>query len=494
MTNIRRIISAAALTAFATMAATTLFTSCQQELAPAEDTPSAVGETVPVTLTASFEESKMNYAEEGTDLQPSWEVGDLVHAYKADGAHYTFTVKEVIDGVATLKGEASDGEFRLVFNCSGTKVSYDGQKGDKRMPAVMFSEGTISGMAGTFTFRNGGAVIGITNAKGLPAGAEIGAVTVTGENLSSGTITLGSLVTPSSLAADAKTGDAISTVALSDVTVGSGEDRALSSPVYIAVAPGAKVSGVSLNTGARTYTYTLASVKEAHVKDYLYVKSQLFKEDKGDLLDGKFSVSPTEYVQFSRGNLFCKRNGSAGSYTYDFAMENYQFDYRTRPQSMVSSLVPGPCVIDGVMGETPDNMSGFFLWDIYDKAGYGAFETSLTSGTTSGSDVLDYGKVFGSDSKWTTLTKSEFEYLTDGGPIGSPSRPNAGKLIKKATIHLSGTVDVVGYVIAPDDFTGTLAAEYTLSEWEDAEATSSLLFLPWIGSVSGNSLSSSGVF
>ena len=231
MTNIRRIISAAALTAFATMAATALFTSCQQELAPAEDTPSAVGETVPVTLTASFEESKMNYAEEGTDLQPSWEVGDLVHGYKTDGAHYTFTVKEVNDGVATLKGEASDGTFRLVFNGSGTKVSYDGQKGDKRMPAVMFSEGTISGMAGTFTFRNGGAVIGITNAKGLPAGAEIGAVTVTGENLSSGTITLGSLVTPSSLAADAKTGDAISTAALSDVTVGSGEDRALSSPI-----------------------------------------------------------------------------------------------------------------------------------------------------------------------------------------------------------------------------------------------------------------------
>lgn len=218
-----------------------------------------------------------------------------------------------------------------------------------------------------------------------------------------------------------------------------------------------------------------------------------YNEENPDLLPGVFSVSPTKYVQFSRGNLFCKRTGSAGSYTYEFAMESHQYDYRTRPLSLVSSLIAGPCVIDGVMGETPDNMSGFFLWDIYDKAGYGAFETSLTSGTTAGSDVLDYGQVFGSDSEWTTLTKSEFEYLTNGG-LFSSARPNAVNLIKKATIHLSGTVDILGYVIAPDDFTGTLAEEYTLSEWETAEESSSLVFLPWIGSVSGHSISSSGIF
>ncbi|MBQ0096869.1 MAG: fimbrillin family protein [Bacteroidales bacterium] len=211
-----------------------------------------------------------------------------------------------------------------------------------------------------------------------------------------------------------------------------------------------------------------------------------------ELLPGIFSVSPTEKVKFAKGNLFCKRDGSAGSYTYEFSMEKHQYDYRTRPKSMVASLISGPCVIDGIPGTTPDNMSGFFLWDIYDRAGYGAFETALTSGATSGSDVLDFGQVFGSDSNWTTLTRSEFEYLTDGGLSGS-ARPNAQNLIKKTTIHLPD-VDVPGYVIAPDNFTGTLAAEYTLSDWETAETTSSLVFLPWIGSASGNSISSSGIF
>ena len=200
------------------------------------------------------------------------------------------------------------------------------------------------------------------------------------------------------------------------------------------------------------------------------------------LLPGIFSVSSTKQVRFARGNLFSKRSGSAGSYTYEFAMESHQYDYRTRYQDDTKEgTASGPCVINGVAGYTPNDMSGVFLWDIYDEDGYGAFETSLTSGTKSGSDVLDFGQVFGTDTKWTTLTQSEFEYLTNGGSIGTPSRPNANNLIKKATIHLSGTVDVVGFVIAPDDFTGTLAAEYTLSDWETAEEASGLVFLPWIG-------------
>ena len=247
MTSIRRIISATALIAFATMTPITLFTFCQRQLAPVEDTPSVSGETVPVTLTASFEESKMSYAEEGTDLQPLWEVGDLVHAYKADGSHYTFAVKEVNDGVATLKGEASDGVLHLIycpgFSVGNMTVDYTAQTGEqKTMPAVMFSDGEVKDGKGEFHFRNAGAIVGISAVKGIPLSSNVTGITVSGSNLSAAKIAIsGSTLT---LTATPKADDAISVGGL-DLTLNDASGM-LSSPVFIAVPAGAVIAKVSV--------------------------------------------------------------------------------------------------------------------------------------------------------------------------------------------------------------------------------------------------------
>ena len=74
-------------------------------------------------------------------------------------------------------------------------------------------------------------------------------------------------------------------------------------------------------------------------------------------------------------------------------------------------------------------------------------------------------------SLWHTLSAAEWKYLL-GGTKGTVRE---GK--HKANVKVN---DKVGLVIAPDEFSGTIADSYTSSEWKEAEAAG-LVFLPVAG-------------
>ena len=171
-----------------------------------------------------------------------------------------------------------------------------------------------------------------------------------------------------------------------------------------------------------------------------------------DLLPGMFSVSADKYVQFSRGNLFCTRSGSEGSYTYEFGLENNQYDFRTRPG--YASVINGVYAVNG----TGANMSGHFYWDIAKaQAGkdYGAFSTTPPSGGTT-SDILDWGPALDAASHWTTLSRTEWNYLISTREVKSAT----GLGYTCQFVYFKGVdgldTGVDGLIIYPDDYDGDL--------------------------------------
>ena len=286
------------LAAIASLAMLASASSCEKEVNTTPGKSDTEPEIGLLTLKAGLSTpSKVSYSEtEDGALQPSWDLNDVVLLIGSDNKAYTLTVTKIDeDGYATLKGTAPTSGTAHLICLAGAKaeewkdnklaVEYDGQSGDYDMPSVMFAEGSIEN--GEFMFGNAGAVIGICNAKGVPAGTAITKVTLTGSNLSEAAISIeGNAL---KLEATEKADDTFSTATLSDITVTDGTTGALNTPIFIAVPAGAKVEKVTLTAGTDIYTYTLAAEKTCNANDYLYIKTKEFKTD------GPIMVGSTVY-------------------------------------------------------------------------------------------------------------------------------------------------------------------------------------------------------
>ncbi|MCQ2309497.1 MAG: hypothetical protein MJZ78_05920, partial [Bacteroidales bacterium] len=189
------------------------------------------------------------------------------------------------------------------------------------------------------------------------------------------------------------------------------------------------------------------------------------------LLPGKFSVSEAEYVQFSIGNLYCTRDTESGP--FHFAFEKNQYDFRCR-----NGVTNDNAVIDGVTTKTPSSTAGLFLWDIHHAGDFGAFETSLQSGTRTPTDVFNWGDAFGSGSGWKTLTGDEWDYLRQHS-------------MKPATVN-----GFDGLILRPDGYPAAdVLSSYgpsTNPTWDEAEAAG-LVFLPAAGYVNSAQVSSDNI-
>ena len=158
---------------------------------------------------------------------------------------------------------------------------------------------------------------------------------------------------------------------------------------------------------------------------------------------GMFSVSDTKKVYFSPGNLQATYNKSTKQYTWDFAENQYD----------VIGNAPGNTTIDT---HTDSAVVDLFGWSTK-KTNYG-ISTSNENSTYSG-NFEDWGNVVGDG--WHTLKLGEWRHLLDN---------HHGRW--------SSVNGVNGYVVAPDNFTGVLAASYSD---DSALAADDILFLPAAG-------------
>lgn len=175
--------------------------------------------------------------------------------------------------------------------------------------------------------------------------------------------------------------------------------------------------------------------------------------DKGD---GK-----PKKIRFSKGNLYCSgasfdENGKCTSVSDDqWFMEQHQYDY-------------------GGNWDGGTRIS-HFLWSkdcmrsldkTYDGTGASNQDVFFTNSTNFAVNGV---------SAWHTLSQPEWAYL-----LGD-STERSGKYRTGVTVN-----GVMGLVIAPDKFSGTIGNTYDATDWATAEINDGLVFLPAAGSRFGS--------
>ena len=172
-------------------------------------------------------------------------------------------------------------------------------------------------------------------------------------------------------------------------------------------------------------------------------------------LSGKFSVSATKLVQFSKGNLQATYDGS--KYTWGFAANQYDYIGNAAGNTTIDSQTSG-AVVD------------LFGWST--SATNFGINTSTSNSDYSG-DFKDWSTAIDGNGTWRTLSTAEWQYLIN---------KNNDETIRKGKYKYGVTVCEKAncLILAPDDFTGTIETSYNAAAWATAEAAG-LVCLPAAG-------------
>ncbi len=260
------------------------------------------------------------------------------------------------------------------------------------------------------------------------------------------------------------------------------------------------------------------------------VKSVKLKDE--GLLNGKFSISATNQVYFSQGNLQATYNGSAWSW----AFATNQWDYIGNAEGNTKLTATTPFVSDYTGTSTTVDLFG---WVGASSTWEGAAQYGITSSTEDSGGADGYGNIVSESLKsdwgtlaitnggnaanngWRTLTIDEWEWIL--GPVyssdpyyPSPS-PNPGVNCRTSSTvggtanarYAKATVaDKPGLIIFPDSYThpsdvtaptnvNTYNADYTHNSY-DATAwgkmeSAGAVFLPAAGFRSGVTVNNAGL-
>ena len=237
-----------------------------------------------------------------------------------------------------------------------------------------------------------------------------------------------------------------------------------------------KVTAISFGTatitatttdGGKTATCTV-TVKPDHLPD--------------GALPGVFTVSNDgKKVFFSKGNLYAKNEGTAGSPDWKWHFYDKQYKYNS---------LNSDCDEDGNRrANNTDTEIDLFTWGYDNTSNNRSYSLNpvnnrgISGHTTDGdkqfSSSEDWGFVFGGKSSvWRTLTSAEWQYLFNTRTVNGGTKE--GKSYQRATINSDAT-SVYGMILYPDNYTlQTGATSYTSEEWTTMEENG-CVFLPAAG-------------
>ncbi len=200
-------------------------------------------------------------------------------------------------------------------------------------------------------------------------------------------------------------------------------------------------------------------------------------------INGKFSVSSTKKVYFSKGNLRATTSDKGANWTWAFA--EHQWDKIGGKDQDGNGTSTGNNYIDGNGTLSANGTVDLFGWST--SATRFGIHNSNSNSTYSGVFV-DWGSAIGTG--WRTLTKDEWWYLLS--PSGSHRTPSSGMQYIKAQVN-----GVNGLIVFPDDWSNSyhpLSSEYvnnnaisfenikiTESTWVNDFETHGAVFLPVAG-------------
>lgn len=269
---------------------------------------------------------------------------------------------------------------------------------------------------------------------------------------------------------DVKVGTATYTVTLTPAA----------SKLYVAI-PGFAGQTVTLTAkvGSNTYAYEKTGVTFANGNFY-QVTAKLTKQVPEGAINGKFSVSPTLKVYFSKGNLKYTRTSTSVAWsTGKFSFMDNQYDYiETTADPYCTNNYADKTAI-GLFGWATSNLNTpvantyYQPWNTAnttnDNASYGSGITTANVNWATAHANYDWGKNMGDG--WRTLTKDEWVYLFNTRTV------NGGTGYGKSYAHYQSVNGTLGVVLYPDDYTG---AAYTGSDWSTFE-NKGCVFLPYAG-------------
>lgn len=191
-------------------------------------------------------------------------------------------------------------------------------------------------------------------------------------------------------------------------------------------------------------------------------KLNFSNEDDMELLSGKFSVSQTEYVQFSRGNLQAVLGNDNTVTEWKLAKNQYSFIGNAAGNTTLES------------GSSID----LFGWSVEGAVatfGISASKDNSDYGTATNDNLDDWGTEYSQQmgypsDTWFTMSKSEWKYLLS-------ERANAVNLYRNDVV-VCGIEHCL--ILAPDNYKGSIESEYTPQTWQPAE-DAGLVCLPPAG-------------
>jgi len=253
-------------------------------------------------------------------------------------------------------------------------------------------------------------------------------------------------------------------------------DNGVKAKFVLPVAAGTTLSSAKVTMGDKE-AISFGASQELTGKVYNVKKTQ----GPAGAINGKFSVSSTKQVYFSKGNLQATTTDMGTSWTWAFAAN--QWDYIGGRHNGGSEPTTGNNFINGNGTVSVNGTVDLFGWST-SATTYGM--NNSTSASTYSGAFVDWGSNSELQSAlgtgWFTLSSAEWTYLfntrTVNGGQGSGKSYTLGK-------YVNGKL---GVVIYPDDYTGTV---YAGSDWSTFEAAG-CVFLPAAGDRSGYWVNNAG--
>jgi hypothetical protein len=254
---------------------------------------------------------------------------------------------------------------------------------------------------------------------------------------------------------------------------------------------------VTANTSSRYGLYASSNYKIGNNSDpsvlaapgYAVTRSDMTDNQDGTytwtytvvpVINGKFSVSDTKQVYFSKGNLQATTTDFGANWTWAFAAHQWDYVGSAAANTSMNTDGTGTVTANGTV-DLFGWVGASSSWTSAAKWGISASTTSADYGTVDDEALKsDWGNVPGIGTGWRTMTKAEWEYLfnerTVKGGTGNGHSYTLGKTVNSEK----------GVVIYPDNYTG---AAYAGSDWNNFEAAG-CVFLPAGGNRNGTLITS----
>ena len=217
------------------------------------------------------------------------------------------------------------------------------------------------------------------------------------------------------------------------------------STIYVAINPTSSANlEITATEGTKTYAKALSG------KTYAANKGYNVTWRMAEVISGKFSVSSTKQVYFSKSNLQASKNGT----TWDWHFGPNQ--YARVGNGTANTDITG----NGTVSSSGNiDLFGWSTETTYLGISNSTKNSDYRKGSiTDGSDFVDWGKhadvIAGIGTGWRTLNKNEWRYLT------STRTTPSGKRFVMAQKGTRG-----GMILLPDDWN---TSYYSLNDYNDA--------------------------